>query len=64
MTNTKTSCRACGTYLCATSICTVCKEDISWACPACEMAEDVTHSHNYCNVGFKDSASVVTYSRT
>jgi len=41
MTNTKTSCRACGTYLCPTAICTICHEDISWACPECEMLEDV-----------------------
>ena len=57
---TKTSCRACGTYLCPTTICTVCHEYIAWACPECQMAEDVTHVHDYCRVVNKEEITVRT----
>ena len=48
----KESCKACGTYLTPTSVCSVCKEHVSWLCGKCERMEDVTHSHSY----YKDAA--------
>ena len=49
----KESCKACGTYLTPTSVCSVCKEYISWLCGKCERMEDVTHSHDYCRIAYK-----------
>ena len=43
----KESCKACGTYLTPTSVCSICKESVSWLCNKCERMEDVTHSHGY-----------------
>ena len=48
----KESCKACGTYLTPTSVCSICKEYVSWLCGKCERMEDVTHSHDY----YKDAA--------
>ena len=41
----KGSCRGCGRMLKAVSICTVCKEDVSWVCDSCGRKEDATHRH-------------------
>jgi hypothetical protein len=50
----KESCKACGTYLTPISVCSVCKEYVSWLCGKCERMEDVTHSHDY----YKDAAYI------
>lgn len=42
---TKGSCRICGTFLIATSVCDVCTEHISWTCGHCARTVDITHSH-------------------
>lgn len=47
------SCRACGTHLIPISLCTVCKEYVSWSCMNCLKLDDVTHSHSYCRVSYK-----------
>ena len=49
----KTLCRACGEYLMATAICTVCQEHVVWTCPKCGRMDDVTHFHDYCKVQYK-----------
>ncbi|MGC2431450.1 MAG: hypothetical protein WA393_10470, partial [Nitrososphaeraceae archaeon] len=41
----KGSCRICGTFLIATSVCDVCTEHISWTCGHCDRTDDITHSH-------------------
>jgi hypothetical protein len=38
-------CRGCGVYLTPISVCTICKEYISWICGKCERMDDVTHFH-------------------
>ena len=50
----KESCKACGTYLTPTSVCSVCKEYVSWLCNKCERMEDVTHSHGH----YRDAAYI------
>ena len=41
----KGSCRICGTFLIATSVCDVCTEHISWTCGHCDKTDNITHSH-------------------
>ena len=41
----KGSCRECGRILKVVSICTVCREEVSWVCDFCTREEDVTHTH-------------------
>ena len=41
----KGSCRICGTFLIATSVCDICTEHISWTCGHCDRTDDITHSH-------------------
>lgn len=41
----KGSCRICGTFLIATSVCDVCTEHISGTCGHCTRTDDITHSH-------------------
>ena len=48
----KDSCRACGNYLIASSVCNICREYVSWVCSKCNKMEDVTHSHAYCRISY------------
>ena len=52
----KESCKACGTYLTPISVCSVCKEYVSWLCGKCERMEDVTHSHAYYKAGIREAS--------
>lgn len=52
------SCRACGTYMMPISLCIICKEYISWACPKCFKRDDVTHKHDYCRISYIIPATV------
>lgn len=47
------SCRVCGTHLTPISLCSVCKEYVSWTCGKCLKMDDVTHRHNYCRMTYK-----------
>ena len=49
----KGACRGCGVYLTPISVCTICKECISWIYGKCERMDDVTHSHTFCRVSYK-----------
>jgi hypothetical protein len=39
------SCRACGSKLAATRMCSKCGEPIKWLCPVCHAIYDHTHVH-------------------
>jgi predicted amidophosphoribosyltransferase len=54
------SCRACGTHLEPTSICSICKEDVSWICGKCFKLDDVTHRHTYYRIPYMVEVAIVT----
>gem|GEM_PF-2567470 len=60
----KQSCRACGSYLTATAVCTICQEYVAWVCNRCLKMEDVTHVHDYCRVGYGKEKTVVRLIKT
>ncbi|MGI0029750.1 MAG: hypothetical protein ACREAQ_08575, partial [Nitrososphaera sp.] len=39
------SCRSCGSDLAPMSVCTLCKEHVSWLCDKCGRAEEAVHVH-------------------
>jgi hypothetical protein len=54
------SCRACGTHLEPTSICSICEEYVSWICSKCFKIDDVTHRHNYYTIPYMVEVGIVT----
>lgn len=56
------TCRACGTNMTITAVCSVCKEDISWRRSRCTKMEAATHVHTYGRAVYKEEISAIANS--
>jgi predicted amidophosphoribosyltransferase len=51
----KESCRSCGKILVPISMCSYCKEHVSWICNKCQRVEDVSHKHYRTSESLQDT---------